>query len=345
MATAARIVDARRDPRWRAMVEGADGASPFHHPAWLDLLNRTYGYEITGWAVESGDALVAGLPVARVKSWLTGRRLVSLPFSDLCEPLVAPGAPSAALDHLAALAREQHARAGLDVELRCRLPRLEDAAAGERFWHHVIHLERDVAAVEARFSKSQVRRGIAKARRCGVTIRRATDVAALDAFYRLHARTRRRQGVPTQPRRFIRGFARLFDEGLGHVLLAECDGDVIAAAVFLRAGTTVLYKYGASAREHLDKRPNNLLFSEAIRMGCEEGAVALDMGRTDLDNPGLRAFKLAWGAEEREIAYTRLSAKPVTAGGGVPATARRMITSSPPLFGRLVGEALYRHYG
>jgi lipid II:glycine glycyltransferase (peptidoglycan interpeptide bridge formation enzyme) len=186
-----------------------------------------------------------------------------------------------------------------------------------------------------------------------VTIRRATDVAALDAFYALHVRTRRHQGVPTQPRRFIRGFTGLFDAGLGHVLLAEWEGEVIAAAVFLRAGTTVLYKYGASAREHLDKRPNNLLFSEAIRMACAEGARALDMGRTDLDNEGLRAFKLAWGAEEREIAYTRLSAKPVKAGGGaavkagggVPATASRLISSGPPVFGRLVGEALYRHYG
>ena len=35
-----------------------------------------------------GSELENGIPFCRIKSWLTGRRLVSLPFSDHCEPLV-----------------------------------------------------------------------------------------------------------------------------------------------------------------------------------------------------------------------------------------------------------------
>ena len=45
--------------------------------------------------IEDGEA-VAGLPLARVESRLTGRRLVALPFSDVCPPVRRPEAGEAA---------------------------------------------------------------------------------------------------------------------------------------------------------------------------------------------------------------------------------------------------------
>lgn len=337
------VIDPLTDPRWAALVARAPAASPFHHPAWLGLLARTYGYGIGAWGIEDArGGLEAGLPFARISSRLTGRRLVSVPFSDACPPLSAPGAGAGATTLLERRITADHERDGIDVELRWPLPVGEPGAG---FLHHVVPLEPDVEAVVRRFAKSQVRRGIAKARRCGVTVRIDSSVGALDAFYTLHLRTRRRQGVPTQPRRFIRAFAGLFAQGLGHVALAEDDGVPIAAAVFLTAGSTVVYKYGASDPRHLGKRPNNLLFMEAIRLACEAGATALDLGRTDPGNAGLRAFKRSWGAEEHVLIYRRLTRRAITGRGGLPAGARRAIRLGPPVVGRLVGEALYRHYG
>ena len=71
---------------------------------------------------------------------------------------------------------------------------------------------------------------------------------------------------------------------------------------------TLTYKYGASDVAFLDRRPNNLLFAEAIGYGVEHGFERLDFGRTDYDNPGLRTFKLGWGATEHQLAYTYLGA-------------------------------------
>ena len=102
------------------------------------------------------------------------------------------------------------------------------------------------------------------------------------------------------------GFERLFAEGLGFVLVVRHEERVIAAAVFLTAGDTLFYKYGASDERFLGLRPNNLLFMEAIRWGCEHGKRRLDFGRTDWDHESLRAFKLAWGAEELELQYRHL---------------------------------------
>ena len=125
----------------------------------------------------------------------------------------------------------------------------------------------------------------------------------------------------TQPKRFISRFAELFDAGLGWTAQATWNGRPIAAAVFLAYNGTVVYKYGASDRAHLDKRPNHMLFFETIRRSCADGARVLDFGRTDYANSGLAAFKRSWGAEERELRYTRLADKPATQGGVPPAIA------------------------
>jgi lipid II:glycine glycyltransferase (peptidoglycan interpeptide bridge formation enzyme) len=204
----------------------------------------------------------------------------------------------------------------------------------------------DVAEVESRYSKSQIKRGIKKARREGLQAEHRTDRAALDAFYALHLRTRRKLGVPTQPKRFIHRFGELFEAGLGFVELVLDEGRPIAAAVFLTYNGTLTYKYGASDERELGKRPNNLLFAEAIRWACESGFHTLDFGRTDLDNEGLRAFKRSWGANEEELSYTYFtdrepSAEPQLRDRVMSATIKR----APAGVSRLVGETLYKHFG
>jgi CelD/BcsL family acetyltransferase involved in cellulose biosynthesis len=268
---------------------------------------------------------------------------VALPFSDLCAPLLLPGADPRALGE--ALAELQRRR-GLPLEVRGSGPALADAPPGERFHHHVLALGPDVEEVERRFAKSQVRRGIRRARREGLETAVATDRPALEAFFRLHVLTRRRLGVPTQPHRFILGFESLFAAGLGFVLLVLREQEPVAAGVFLTHGDTLLYKYGASDVRFLPLRPNNLLFAEAIRWGCEHGMRRLDFGRTHWEHQSLRAFKLAWGAEEHELRYRHVGAAvPGGRGERSQRALARVIRRSPPLAGRVIGEALYRHAG
>lgn len=338
-------LDPTTDPAWSSFVESCPGASIFHHPAWLRLLQDQYGYELCAICVRDrqGD-VAAGLPLAKIRSLLTGSRLVALPFSDVCGPLIrADGAERRAAQLVQAVQDEQR-RAGTDLEIRDRLA-LPGASIGDRFYQHILQLDPDFPSVESGFEK-QVKRGIRKAVREEVSVERATDRAALDEFFRLHVRTRRHLGVPTQPRSFIRRFVRLFDEDLGFVLTARWQGRPIAAAVFLSYNGTLTYKYGASDRRFLGKRPNNLLFAEAIRWGCANRMTVLDFGRTDSDNEGLRSFKRSWGADERPLLYTRLApSEHQTRRDRAARPLRYLIQHSPPVVGRLLGAALYRHAG
>jgi CelD/BcsL family acetyltransferase involved in cellulose biosynthesis len=119
-----------------------------------------------------------------------------------------------------------------------------------------------------------------------------------------------------------------------------------ARPAHLQRDAVLTYKYGASDERFLAARPNNLLFMEAIRWGCEHGMRTLDFGRTHRHQEGLRAFKLAWGAEERELRYRNLGG--ATAPGRSAQIERWLgaaIRRSPPLAGRVIGEVLYRHAG
>jgi CelD/BcsL family acetyltransferase involved in cellulose biosynthesis len=337
-------VDPVADPRWQELAARAAGASIFHRPEWMALLRDAYGFESSAWVIEEDGSLVAGLPVARVGGRLTGRRLVALPFSDSCRPLCLPGREEALSDLGELVARERE-RVGLDLEVRAELPG-SDGQLVEGEVEHVLALSGDVEEMRSGL-KGQTRRDIAKAEREGVTVDRRTDREGLATFYDLHLRTRRRLGVPTQPRSFILAFERLFSAGLGFVQLVKYEDRPIAAAVFLAASGTLTYKYSASDFEHRKRHPNHLNLMEAIRWGCENGCHTLDMGRTEVENEGLRKFKRSFGAEERPLPYTHLGSVKRLGGGGGKAErlAGAVIRRSPLFVGRWIGAALYRHAG
>jgi CelD/BcsL family acetyltransferase involved in cellulose biosynthesis len=341
-----RLIDPIADPDWLTFVESCPTAEIFHHPRWLELLRSQYGYEFQACCVGNGRGIEAGIPIARIESRLTGRRLVSLPFSDICSPALRRDADPAALDALGLALVEQTRRTGLELTIHASLPSAPGAFVQRHFFRHLLPLADDPTEVEQRYSKSQIKRGIKKAKRENLRGERRTDASALDAFYSLHLKTRQKLGVPTQPKRFIRRFEELFAAGLGFVGLIFDERQPIAAAVFLTYNGTVTYKYGASDARKLGKRPNNLLFSDVIHWACEAGFHTLDFGRTDIDNEGLRSFKRSWGASEVELPYTYLTDREPSPEPGLrDRIMSTTIQRSPAVVSRLVGEALYGHFG
>ncbi len=341
-------IDPLHDERWERLVAASPHASVFHHREWLAVLHAQYRYPIRAYCVfDQSGAIRAALPFAHVKSRFTGSRLVALPFSDLCGPLTRDG-DTECVERLLATVQRDHERDSLDVEIRWPVQSI--GAPSASFYYHEVPLEPGVEAVRKSFD-SQVRRRISRSEREGVQVVRATSREALDQFYGLHLANRRRKGIPTQPKRFMRRLAGMFDQGLGFVLLARFEDRTIAGNVFLTFNGVLTGKYNASDPAYLKKGPNNAMLMEAIRWGCEQGYHVFDLGRTDLDNAGLRAFKLGWGAEERTLTYTRLSRAPQpepsasSSGESVPALARLFLQRTPPITGRLVGAALYKHFG
>ena len=330
------------DPRWSSFVAGSPDASPFHHPIWANLLSRCYGYRAMALVItdEVGD-IRAGLPIIEVGGPLTGRRWVSLPFTDYC-PLLVDG--RSIREVRAALVDELRGNRIQALELRAHLPsgpRVHSYADAVR---HTTVLGDDPDEVYTRFSRMH-QRNIRKAERAGVRVERSRSPHVMQEFYRLHLLTRRRLGVPVQPFRFFRLLLdQMVEADLGFVLVARVNGEPAAAAVFLTWNGTMIYKYGASDPAYWDSRPNNLLFWQAIGWGCEHGYHTFDWGRTDLEDQGLRQFKDGWGAEGRPLSYSVIAdTPPRESQHRMHRAVEAVIKPSPIWVCRAIGELFYKY--
>jgi CelD/BcsL family acetyltransferase involved in cellulose biosynthesis len=331
------------DPRWEKFVARHPGATPFHRPEWARLVADCYGF--CAFVITTTDAageILAGLPVVEVRHIRGEPKWVSLPFTDYCPPLVSAREEEAGL--VCAVRRAAETAGIRRVEVRAPLAGTTPVSTAYR---HGIALDSDPATVYAALP-SKTRTHIRQAERRGLTIRQAAELEDLtDIFYRLHLRTRRRQGVPVQPRRFFRMlWESVISTGLGLVFIAEASAQPVAGGVVLAWNRTMIGKFIASNEEAWSLRPNNLIVWHAIRAGCEWGCQWFDFGRTDAGNEGLRAYKRSWRAVEEPLVYGTLDAGPEPAPAGNGRTGQvlaSVIRHGPLVLCRAVGEALYRY--
>src|SRR4051812_23606663 len=88
----------RSDPRWELFVASHPDATVYHHPAWLRVLERTYGYKPVNLACQDARGQLQGvLPLCATRGPITGRGLASLPRTPLAGPIAVDGAALAAL--------------------------------------------------------------------------------------------------------------------------------------------------------------------------------------------------------------------------------------------------------
>jgi len=328
------------DRRWLDFVGSRPDARPYHHPAWARTISETYGFDPFALVLSAADgSLSAGIPFVPVGGRLRGKRWVALPFTDALEPLSANETGPAELAPLVESAGREAGVSSIEIRGSLSAPAAHETMRGVE---HTLALT-DPDTLFAGF-QSQVRRNIRKAEKSGLTIRTADDPRDLThGYFKLHAETRRRLGVPTQPRRLFEELSKhMIEPGLGFVLLACHEGRPVAGAVFLEWNGRVVYKFGASAQRFWSLRPNNLIFWEAIRRSCERGVRELDFGRTDLEDKGLRAFKSSWGAVEQPLVYTTFGRPSEGEGQTTERLLRPVLRRAPIWFGRSVGVILYR---
>ena len=335
-----RIINPVHNPGWDLVIALHRDACCFHTSAWAKVLHQTYNHQPFYLQFSRGRRLAALIPLMEVRSPLTGRRGVCLPFSDVCEPLIFdPEAAHLVRDRVVRFARERRWK---HLEIRGgKSFQLADTSAA-KFYGHTLCAEK----LAARFS-SPVRRAIRKAQRNDVDAFIIRNRQGIDDFYRLHAQTRRRHGLPPQPASFFLNiYEHIIKAGLGFIVLAQRGSHPIAAAIFFRLGKNAIYKYGASDKKFQELRANNLVMWQGIQFLARTGVEKLHFGRTDGENDGLRRFKLAWGTKEETIDYFRVdpSGQQCLSPSRRDSTFHKRIFGRLPLvFNRLAGSILYPH--
>lgn len=332
------------DPAWERLIGEQPEATIFHHPAWIGLLSECYRYHpFLMTLCDSYGVIQAGLPFIEINNILTRRYWASLPFTDYCNPLGhTTEARSDLNDRLVRLTNQP----GIpDMEVRWDFSAMHSKPCDSPYLLTKICLDPDPDKIFGLIHHSH-RRNVRVARKHEVRIESGASLEYILKYYALHVQTRRRQGIPAQPRRFFELLAeKVLRRGLGFVLLAYQGENCLAGAVFLHWGQTLTYKYGASRADGLAMRPNHIIFWNAIQWGCEHGYRIMDLGRTDLGNTGLRDFKKRWGGKETAFFYSYLPVqKRVNFSNRSMHWMKAIIQHSPAWICRLAGEALYKYF-
>lgn len=340
-------IDPCRDGRWEEFVARCPQSSVFHSKPWLCALRKAYGYEPAALISESqGRQLANGIVFCRIKSRLTGKRVVSLPFSDHCEPLVEGPAER---DELLARLRQMAMQDGWRyVEVRpCTPSALAEGFAPqkERYVLHRLRLAPGAAALFAGFNKSNIQRKIRRAEREGLKYEQGRGADFLREFYRLHVATRKRHCLPPQPFDWFRALAENLGERCS-IRLARAGGKPAASVMMLAHKKTLTYKYGCSDGRSMHLGGTQLLFWRAIQDAVREGFEELDFGRTEAGNQGLLRFKDQWGASRSELTYWRFPSPRQRASSIWPDRARELAAPlCPEVVLKAIGNVLYRHLG
>ena len=335
------------DPRWNEFVERHPRSSVFHSQKWLQTLHRTYGYEPFVVSTSAPEKeLENGVLFCRVTGWLTGRRFVSLPFSDHCEPLVNSGEElDCLLSHLR-FRIDEHKWSYIEIRPTSVnpgiTPKLEKSCA---YYLHSLDLKGDIQDLFHSFHKDCVQRKIRRAERELLDYEEGRSEALFEQFYRLLLITRRRQHLPPQPRQWFRHLMAELGQNI-KIRVASKDGIAVASIMTILHKKTMTYKYGCSEPKYNKLGGTALLFWKTIQEAKELGCVKFDLGRSDTNNGGLIAFKEHWGASRSVLNYWRYPHKP-----SQPTSAwkiylvNKVVSIAPNLSLVAVGRLLYPHIG
>jgi hypothetical protein len=339
-----RFVDPLAGPEWDRLVLSHPDCNFFHTAAWAKVLCETYSHKPFYMSLSERGKLLALVPMMEVRSAITGQRGVCVPFADFCEPLVFDGCESKlVIETLARIARERNWKY---FEVRGRKTFQFSSVPAVAFYGHQLDLRSGSEELFACLASS-VRRAIRKAEKSGLCVRVSQASDAINEFYRLHVQTRKRHGLPPQPASF---FLRIQEDvikaGLGFVVLAASGSRAVAAAVFFQTGKKAVYKFGACDTRFQEFRGNNFVMWEGIKYLAQHGAEGLHLGRTSLENDGLRRFKLSWGAKEEKIEYFRFDPATntcLTGRDNASGFHNTVFARLPARVNQLIGALVYPH--
>jgi hypothetical protein len=293
------------------------------------------------------------MPIYLVRSNLTGRRLVSVPFAPFAGPLTTgPEDTVALIGKAAELLTEENASF---VEIRTRRAdsmfwayRFADARC---FVHHYVSLEGGLDDVYSRVHRKSLRIPIAKAQKRGLVCKADCRREDVSVYYNIYSAARRKLGLPVMPETF---FLSLWDElaPRGYLKLLFClsDSRPIGTSLLLTFKDATIIEYGHTLPGHRAYCVDPFLDSHAIRMAWERGCKYVSFGRTALANSGLMTYKRHWGAQEELLhSYFYPSGSETVPSQGSASwkylAARRLCQHCPESIYPLLSRAIYKHMG
>jgi len=338
------IINPLKITDWDNLVSTSLNYNFFHSSSWASVLVDSYQYKPSYFCCFIGKRLAAVVPVMEVRSFLKKTRGVSLPFSDVCAPILASDID---FDGIFSFIIEYGRRHGWKYfEAKGWNGYFQESKSSDYCFEHTLELDKEPEKILNKFRNS-TKRNIKKASKADLEISLSHSFNSVVEFYNIHCRTRKEHGLPPQPFKFFKKiFENIISLKKGIVILANYNSVTIAGAIYFFFGKKAIFKYGASNKAFQRKRANNLIMWKAIEYCCLQGFDTLSLGKTEPTNSGLLQFKRGWGVTESKIFNFKYMLKEksfVKPKSLVSGKHNKVFSKLPIPILRLIGNLIYKY--
>lgn len=291
--------------KWNSLIAALPETHVLQTWEWAQVKAR-YGWEPmpTLWHDRQGEVAAAAMVLARkvpIGSHLTGVQMMYVPKGPLLRDWSDTGLRGQVLGDLRALARRNRAifiKIDPDVctgEGSPADPGAITNSTGEaviadlmsRGWRfseeqiqfkHTVLIDLTPSEEDLLMNmKQKTRYNVRLAGRRGVEVR-VGNVSDIGMLSQMYAETSLRDGFVIRDEGYYRAvWETFFQAGMAEPLIAEVEGEPVAAVVIFRFRGRAWYLYGMSRDMHREKMPNYLLQWEAIRRAKQAGCLVYDL--------------------------------------------------------------------
>jgi len=272
-------------------------SSVYHHPAWLKGISKCFNHKAF-YLLEIDDTnnITGLIPFMIINSNFTKKRVVSLPFSTHCDPLIDFNDLKAAIGFL-----KLHFDNNIKIDLRTLSNLnniLSDFSFSSEFTTHILEMDDSLESTFNSFHGRSVRASIRKAEKNDLSFEFLNNDNGLKIFYNLETDLRKRLALPPLPFKFFKKvFVELNKYNLICIPIVRKSNLPLAAGFILEFKDTTYLEYTASNRNYIDLYINQKLFWEIIKAAHIKGIRKIDFGRSNINHQTLIAFKEKWNAK------------------------------------------------
>lgn len=284
---------------WDEFVEANKSSTMEHLSGWKDVIERSYGLKSYYLQIVEKDELLGILPLVSINSRIFGRQLVSMPFLDCGGICVKDGGDTKDI-----VDRFINGVLALSKELRADLVDLRHLYDLNLGWK--TSLQRVNMVMELKSDEDSMWKALTSERRNRIRKSKKNELEtsfygldAIDEFYNILAVNMRDLGSPVHSKEFFINIMKVF-ENRTKIIVVNQGSKPIGAAICFFFKDTISVPWVSSLRDSFRLYPNNILYWEVIRYGCNHGYKHFDFGRSSIGS-GTFEFKKQWGAKPVQL--------------------------------------------
>lgn len=283
---------------WDKYVLQQPLGSIFHLIKWKKIVENSFNHHSFYFLAERGDKsnVVGVMPLFTIKSRLFGYYLLSVPFAESGGILADDAEVEAALLKKGIELSNELGVNYLELRNRQGIPELYTKDLYFNFSREIFSSPDENMNAIPRKSRAAVRKGIKEG------LISEFGIHCFDDFYELMARSYHYLGTPIFKKSFFREFIEIFGEESSIMIVKTPKNIPIAGVLSFYYKDRVMPYYAGSRFEYRELCPNDFMYWELMRDGCEKGYKTFDFGRSKM-NTGSFSFKVHWGFQPQPLSY------------------------------------------